>query len=89
MFSSQVVQETLNSITDLVKFEEELRTTRQRGYAIDHEEHLLRTFCVGFPIFDSKGDVIAAISVSGRDLDLIIENLEHIRYMVELILHLL
>ena len=89
VFSSKPIQETSNSITDFATFEKELSTIRKQGYAIDHEEHLMRTFCVGFAIFNGHGEIVGAISVSGPNLDVILENLENIRYTAELISHLL
>lgn len=56
---------TEKTITSLSRLKEELTTIRQRGYAIDDQENEEGACCIGAPIFDRRGDVIAAISISG------------------------
>lgn len=63
--SSKIVKMTGNTITDFILFKKELHNIRQNGYAVDNEENELGVRCVAAPIFDFKGDVAAAISVSG------------------------
>jgi DNA-binding IclR family transcriptional regulator len=58
---------TPHTITDIDKLAADLELTRQRGYSIDQEEHELRTFCLGAPICDESGRVIASCSVAGTD----------------------
>ena len=43
----------------------QLEQVRQRGYAIDDEENEIGMRCVAAPIFDYRGDVIAAVSATG------------------------
>lgn len=45
-------------------FGEEMRSTRQRGYSIDNSEGGDKVRCVGAPIYDYTGQVIAAASIS-------------------------
>lgn len=52
------------SITNREAFLEELERTRARGYAIDDRENEDNVTCVGAPIVGTRGDVIAAISIS-------------------------
>ena len=59
------------TITRLADLREELAATRARGFAIDNQEHELRTFCIGAPIFDAGGRVIAACSISGADPEIV------------------
>ena len=54
-------EKTLTTLEDLFK---DLEATRIRGYAIDDEEHDLGVRCVAAPIFNWKGDPVAAISIS-------------------------
>jgi DNA-binding IclR family transcriptional regulator len=58
---------TANTITDVDELHEELARTKERGYAIDCEEHETSTFCLGAPILDSRANVIGACSISGSD----------------------
>src|SRR5690606_18422404 len=55
---------TETTITEPAALAEELRLTRQRGYAIDNGEHQPGLRCVGAPIHNQAGAVFAAISVS-------------------------
>ena len=63
--SSKVVKLTKNTNTDFILFKKELQTIRENGYAIDNEENEIGEKCVGAPIFNMNGNVVAAISVSG------------------------
>ncbi|MBV8914800.1 MAG: IclR family transcriptional regulator [Acetobacteraceae bacterium] len=53
------------TITDPDKLSAELAATRERGYSIDEGEHQPGLRCIGAPIRDQTGHVIAAVSVSG------------------------
>ncbi len=56
---------TENSISNSEQLIEELADIRTKGYAVDREEREIGLSCVGAPVFDVKGNLIAAISVSG------------------------
>ena len=56
---------TDRTITDRNKLLEELKTTKQRGYAVDNMEHEFGIKCVALPIFDKNGQIYAAMSISG------------------------
>jgi IclR family acetate operon transcriptional repressor len=53
------------TITDIPALEENLALVRARGYAIDDMEVEEEIRCVGAPVFDHTGHVVAAISTSG------------------------
>lgn len=56
---------TDNTITDANTLVEELKITRERGYALDNIEHELGVRCVAAPIWDHTGRVLASLSISG------------------------
>jgi IclR family acetate operon transcriptional repressor len=56
---------TENTITSVEGLLAELTSIRGRGYALDHGEHEAGVCCVAAPVFDMRGDAIAALSVSG------------------------
>lgn len=55
-------QNTIGSIEELHK---EMAKVRKLGWAMDNEEYEIGHRCIGAPIYDYKGDIIAAISASG------------------------
>ena len=60
-----LTKRTKNTITDPEKLTQHLKVIRQQGYAVDDEENEKGIRCVGAPIFNQRGQVIAAISISG------------------------
>lgn len=56
---------TTNTITDPKILRNELAVVRDRGFALDCEEHFMGLHCVAAPVFDATGEAVAAISVSG------------------------
>jgi len=55
---------TERTITDPDALAKELENVRMQGYAIDDEEISRGLTCIGAPIFDSNGAVIAALSLT-------------------------
>lgn len=56
---------TPNTLTQLMRLNRDLAKTHQRGYSLDDEEAYLGSRCLGAPIFNEAGKVVAAVSVSG------------------------
>lgn len=55
---------TPNTITDPHLLRKELERVRQQGYALDWEEFHEGNICIAAPVFNYRGHVVAAISVS-------------------------
>jgi IclR family transcriptional regulator, acetate operon repressor len=53
------------SITAVSSLERDLLRTRERGFAIDDQERAEGMRCIAAPIFNSYGEVVAGLSVSG------------------------
>jgi len=62
---------TPNTITDPLQLLEEIKTTAERGYAIDNGEHEEGIKCFAAPIKEYGGDVVGAVSLTGlkREFD--------------------
>lgn len=56
---------TRNTITTIAGLKLELARVRRRGFSVNDEEVELGVRCIGAPIFDRKGRVIATLSIAG------------------------
>jgi DNA-binding IclR family transcriptional regulator len=72
------------TITDGDKLRAELAAIRERGYAIDNGEHQPGLRCIGAPIRDQHGRVIAGISISGPGWKI---QPEHVPALAEIVVH--
>lgn len=54
-----------NTITDRMAILEELRRIRRRGYSTDDCEREPNVRCVGVPVYNALGQLVASISTSG------------------------
>ncbi|MEG1801077.1 MAG: IclR family transcriptional regulator [Oscillospiraceae bacterium] len=57
---------TENTIGSLDELKAALVQVRKDGWAMDNEEYEMGHRCIGAPIFDYRGDIIAAVSASGN-----------------------
>lgn len=69
---------TQNSLTSLKRLKPNLKTIRDRGYAIDDEEHQLDVQCVAAPIYAGPRKVIASIGISTKKESSSLEKLSKI-----------
>lgn len=53
------------TLTTVADFLADMSEVRKRGYALDNRESALECRCVGAPIVNNAGEVLAAISISG------------------------
>lgn len=63
--SYKLARLTDRTITSKAELLAHLRLVRQRGYAVDDEEHRGGICCIGAPVLRPGGDVVAAVSISG------------------------
>jgi DNA-binding IclR family transcriptional regulator len=56
---------TDTTITDGRKLKADLKVVRSRGYAVTDGEHHPGVRCIGAPVHDGSGDVVAGLSISG------------------------
>lgn len=54
-----------NTISSPRKLRAACEQVRQLGYAVDDEEEEIGVRCIGAPVYNDKGEVVAAISISG------------------------
>jgi IclR family transcriptional regulator, acetate operon repressor len=74
---------TTKTLVDAGALRAELSTVRQRGWAIDDEEHAEGLRCVGAAIYNEHGEAIGAISVSGPTVRMTDARLEEFGPMVK------
>jgi DNA-binding IclR family transcriptional regulator len=73
---------TEHTIVEPEALRAEMERARAEGYAIDDRENECEIRCVGAPVFDHRGDVVAAISISGPATRMPLERLEGLASVV-------
>ncbi|QGP90693.1 Transcriptional regulator KdgR [Neomoorella glycerini] len=73
---------TPRTITTMTALQAELARVRECGYAIDDGENEEGIRCVGAPIFDHRGQVVAALSISGPTLHFTLERVPGLGQLV-------
>lgn len=54
-----------NTIVSPKKFKEELLSVRKQGYSLDVEEETIGSRCIGAPVHNQVGRIVAAVSIAG------------------------
>lgn len=62
--ATELVARTPRTLTDPDRLRVELEWIREHGFAIDDEEDREGVRCLAAPVFDQRGDVLGAVSVS-------------------------
>lgn len=78
LYHFQFEKFTPNTISSANELRQYLKKVRKQGYAMDDQEYMTGHRCVGAPIFDYRGDVIASISASGPISQLTDEKLGYV-----------
>lgn len=75
---------TLHTIIDEQQFLAELEQVRFQGYAVDREEWSNGINCIAAPLYDSTGNIVAGISISGPTSSYPIEKiLEYVPLLID------
>lgn len=67
--NARLVAQTPGSIVDPAQFRQELTRVKGSGYALDREEYARGIGCAAAPIYDHRGQVVAAIGITGPIAD--------------------
>jgi DNA-binding IclR family transcriptional regulator len=73
---------TPHTLTSRTALAAELAAARIEGYAIDNQENECEIRCVAAPVFDHRGQVVAALSVSGPATRMPIQRLRDLSALV-------
>lgn len=73
---------TNNTITDKEKFLNELRKINNKGYGVEIEENEVGITCIAAPIFDYRGKITAAVSISGPTIRMTNKRLIELRPII-------
>lgn len=73
---------TQNTIIDLRKFHQHLQQCREQGYGLDDEETDVGVRCLGAPVFDHGGNVVAAAGISGPTMRMSLERIPILAHLV-------
>lgn len=78
---------TPNTFTSKSTFATYLHQVRKQGWAMDREEYELGHCCIAAPVFNYRGDAIAAVGVSGTPETIAEDRVEDVARQVMLAAH--
>ncbi len=64
--SAELPKLTKYTITDPNRLRKEFAEVRKTGYAIDDQYHAIGHRCIGAPVFDHTGKIVAEINIAGH-----------------------
>ncbi len=67
-FLKTLVRYTETTVTEIGALRIQLQTVKEQGFAIDEEEYNRGVRCIGAPIFNHLGKVVAAVSATGPSI---------------------
>jgi len=79
----EFVKLTPKTISNMEDLKEDLKNTRERGFAIDLQEKYLNIVCVGAPIFSMTGKPVAGISIAFQATNTDLNKLLHFGNILE------
>ncbi len=65
ILKEKLPQNTPKTVTDPTKLRKLLKEVAQKGFSVDDEYYALGHRCIGAPIFNYSGKVVAAVNISG------------------------
>ena len=84
MADCSFIKFTPNTISDMGNLRNEIAKVRRQGWAISDEEYEMGHRCIGAPIYDYRGEIIAAVSASGDKHVLTDDRIQEVaEYMVK------
>jgi DNA-binding IclR family transcriptional regulator len=78
-----LIRLTSKTITDPATLRKELATVRRQGYAIADQEIEVGFMAIGAPIYDHKGEAVAAVSVNGPTARLTPDRIPEVAALVQ------
>jgi len=70
LMSTEFTSFTPNTMTSKEQLKQFLQSVREQGYAVEDEEGELGIRCIGVPIYNHTGNVVAALSITALRNDL-------------------